>query len=108
MNIQPTYRTLGKKDLDHRTSAPASASSGHQEAEQVSPRDERRDGEGMTEFTMRRIRNEIIEECAKVADEEIVSIGAGYGWGAWSEDEYHMATNTATKIAASIRAKIVR
>jgi len=30
---------------------------------------ERRDGEGMTEFTMRRIRAEIIEECAKVVEQ---------------------------------------
>jgi hypothetical protein len=30
--------------------------------------DQRRDGEGVTEFTMRRIRNEIIEECAQEAE----------------------------------------
>jgi len=29
---------------------------------------ERREGEGTTEFTIRRIRAEIIEECAKIAD----------------------------------------
>ncbi len=29
---------------------------------------ERFEGEGMTEFTMRRLRNEIIEQCAKVAE----------------------------------------
>lgn len=29
---------------------------------------ERMEGEGMTEFTIRRIRAEIIEECAKVAE----------------------------------------
>lgn len=30
---------------------------------------ERREGEGMTEFTIRRVRVEIIEQCAKVCDE---------------------------------------
>jgi hypothetical protein len=32
--------------------------------------DERREGEGLTEFTMRRVRNSIIEECAKTAEGE--------------------------------------
>jgi hypothetical protein len=30
--------------------------------------DERREGEGMTEFTMRRLRNEVIEKCARAAE----------------------------------------
>ncbi len=31
--------------------------------------DTRFEGEGMTEFTMRRLRNEIIEQCAKAVEE---------------------------------------
>ena len=40
---------------------------------------ERFEGEGMTEFTMRRLRNEIIEQCAKVADAARESAKKHYG-----------------------------
>ena len=51
---------------------------------------ERHEGEGMTEFTIRRVRDEIIETCAKAAEDAIPSI----------QDRYGMAETVGAHIAA--------
>lgn len=46
--------------------------------------DQLRDGESVTEFTLRRIRNEIIEECAKACEARIRGtdgLPGGDEWG---------------------------
>lgn len=35
----------------------------------------RREGESMTQFTIRRLRNDIIEQCAKVCEQRITKDG---------------------------------
>jgi hypothetical protein len=55
---------------------------------------------------VQQIREAIAEErerCAKIADSSAVNISAGYGWGAWTEEEHDFGTNVARTIAMNIR-----
>lgn len=63
--------------------------------------DTRRDGEGMTEFTMRRLRNEVIEQCAHAA-EKAWPLG-DYPLASENTDVYRGQDHAARTITKAIR-----
>jgi hypothetical protein len=65
----------------------------------VQPQEARRDGEELTAFTLRRIRNEIIEECAAIAEAELLSNGDN-----WPEDRaYNQAISHAVDAIRALK-----
>lgn len=63
---------------------------------------EKREHENVTQFTMRLLRDGGIDACLKVVDSEFVNLSAGFGWGAWTEQEYQLMNNVLIKIKKGI------